>query len=32
MNEAIVFAKEVADKLDLRIWDATEKIGKWHDK
>jgi hypothetical protein len=31
-EEAFAFAKEVAHKLDLNIWDATEKEGKWMGK
>ncbi len=29
VEEAFSFAKEVSLKLDLKIWDATEKEGKW---
>ncbi|MDB4655874.1 hypothetical protein OAE48_03405 [Flavobacteriales bacterium] len=29
IEEAIVFAKNVAQKLDLNIWDALGKEGKW---
>lgn len=32
MEEAFVFAKDLAQKLDLNIWDATAKEGKWLDK
>lgn len=31
MEEAFVFAKEVAQQLDLRLWDATSKEGQWVD-
>lgn len=29
VGEALVFAKDLAQKLDLNIWDATEREGKW---
>lgn len=29
LQEAFNFAKDVASKLDLKVWDATEKEGKW---
>ena len=32
LGEAFVFAKDTARKLDLNIWDATEKEGKWGGK
>lgn len=28
-EEAFTFAKDLAQKLDLNIWDATDKVGKW---
>lgn len=28
-EEAFRFAKEVSQKLELRIWDATDRDGKW---
>lgn len=31
IDEAFAFAKEVSQKLDLQIWDATTKQGKWID-
>lgn len=31
MEEAFAFAKEVAQQLDLRLWDATSKEGQWVD-
>ena len=31
MEEAFTFAKEVAQQLDLRLWDATSKEGQWVD-
>ncbi len=30
-EEAFAFAKEVSAKLNLRIWDASEKEGSWKD-
>ena len=29
IEDAIVFAKDVAQKLELNIWDATDREGKW---
>lgn len=29
IEEAFVFAKELAQKLNLNVWDATEPEGKW---
>lgn len=29
MDEAMTFAKDVAQKLNLKVWDATTKEGKW---
>lgn len=31
-QEAFVFAERVAKKLNLNIWDATEREGKWLDR
>ncbi len=31
IEEAFAFAKEVAQQLDLRLWDATSKEGQWVD-
>ena len=32
IEEAFVFAKEFAQKLNLNVWDATEPQGKWLNK
>jgi len=29
VEEAFAFAKEVSQKLNLQVWDATGKEGKW---
>ncbi len=31
MEKAFTFAKQVAQQLDLRLWDATSKEGQWVD-